>query len=124
MATTAPPFVSITEDDRGSYVTIPNCMLIVFSGIVVLSRGLARLRITGLSKSDDAAISISLVSSPPGTLSPILMWCVQAFAIVETVCLQLAVTHGLGIRETTFVKRDFDTYSKVRHSHSRKQFAD
>ena len=56
----ASPFETVTADDRSAQVTIPNCMLIVFSGIVVLSRAFARLRITGLTKSDDLAIMVLL----------------------------------------------------------------
>ena len=57
----APPFLHVTANDKSAHVSITNCILIVLSGIVVISRAFARLRITGLTKSDDLAIALSLV---------------------------------------------------------------
>ncbi len=112
---TKPPFEVVTPNDLGAPVTIVNCILIIFSGIVVIARGLTRLHITKLKAIDDVAIAVTVVSLCE-------VWCdvertdrivMQVFAIAQTVCMQLARNHGLGKHRDRLSSHAFDEYSKV-----------
>ena len=58
---TSPAFETATPNDHGVSVTLVNCVLAVFSGLVVISRAFVRLRITKLRAVDDVAIALALV---------------------------------------------------------------
>ncbi|KIW99849.1 uncharacterized protein Z518_10777 [Rhinocladiella mackenziei CBS 650.93] len=96
---TSPPFETVTANDRGTPVTLVNCVLIIFSSIVVIARAFTRLRITNLKALDDFAIIVAL-----------------AFAIAQTVCMQLARNHGLGKHRDIVSSEDFILYSKYNYA--------
>lgn len=58
---TSPPFEVASPNDRGVSVSIVNVILIIFTGIVVISRAITRLTITRLTALDDLAIFAALV---------------------------------------------------------------
>ena len=58
---TSAPFETASPNDHGVSVSIVNVILIIFSGIVVISRAITRVSITRLTALDDVAIFVSLV---------------------------------------------------------------
>ncbi|ETN42761.1 uncharacterized protein HMPREF1541_01919 [Cyphellophora europaea CBS 101466] len=91
---TSPAFETVRADDRGAPLAVINCILIVFSGIVVLSRAIVRWNITKLNATDDFAIHLAL-----------------AFVVAQTVLVQLARNRGIGRHRLSLSEDDFRQYS-------------
>lgn len=99
MSGTIRPLETVSKDDHGAQVVIVDYMFLILSAIVVLARGITRYRISGIVSANDLV-----------TLSAMVL------AVGQSICVQLAVTHGLGRRQDTLSAAEFQLYSKVRDS--------
>ncbi|KAK6369787.1 hypothetical protein LTS17_009237 [Exophiala oligosperma] len=96
---TSPPFEVASPNDRGVSVSIVNVILIIFTGIVVISRAITRLTITRLTALDDLAIFAAL-----------------AFSIIQCIFVQISRNHGLGKHRDKLSSHQFFEYSRFNYA--------
>jgi hypothetical protein len=95
-AGTLPPIFPITDEDHGGYTAVSLYTLLALSVFVVATRLSARYYIGKVVQIDDYLLGA-------GTL----------IAILQSVFVQLAISHGLGKRQDIVSDHDLGLFEKV-----------
>jgi len=103
MAHAAPPLQTVTAGDRGGQVTLVTVVLIIFTGAAVIARAGVRYRVARAAP----------VARRPVGLDDGVVGLALALAVAQSVCVQLAVNHGLGRHQNALSPAQVDVYTKA-----------
>ncbi|KAJ5698924.1 hypothetical protein N7462_000929 [Penicillium macrosclerotiorum] len=99
MAGTLPPLFEISDDDHGGYGAVSVYTLLALTLVVVVTRLSTRWFIGRIIHSDD-----------------ILLAAAALFAIIQSILVQLAISHGLGRRASTIGESRLADYLKYEYA--------